>query len=237
MPSFLSCKGIGEAAVDEILKNRPYTDIFNFLWKDDGTWRHSKFNRKSLENLIKIKGFDSLNCVGENKIFSSYKHMFHVLIENYDLIKKTSTRNIDIGKNNLLEISSKTYGMEEWSSKELLDFKIEISGSFNVSEYIPKQVFNKFLEYDVKCVDEIETEKSHGWFVIENSTTKKTKNGKLYYVLDAIGLSSKKHKIYVWTSKNHTEINFEQFSVYIAELNKTEFGFSTNDNKLKKIKI
>lgn len=236
MPSFLSCKGIGEAAIDEILKNRPYTNIHSFLWKDDGTWRHSKFNKRSLENLIKIRAFGSLDCVGKDKLFSSYKHMHHVLIENYDLIKKTSTRDPDLGKTNLNEIATKTFGMEEWSSLELLNFKIEITGSFNVSEYIPLNIFRKFVALDVKCIDNIEEEKVNGWFVVDSATLKKTKTGKSYYVIDAIGLSSQKHKIYVWPGKNSNQnINFEQYAVYIAELSKTDFGFSTNDFKMKRI--
>jgi DNA polymerase III alpha subunit len=238
MPSFLSCKGLGEAAVDEILKNRPYSDIYNFLWKEDGTWRHSKFNKKSLETLIKIRAFDSLNCIGENKLFSSYQHMFYVLIENYDLIKKTSSRDPEIGKKNLKEIAEKSYStINEWSNKEMLDFKINITGSFNVSEYIPQNIFNKFTEHGVKCIDEIENDLSNGWFIVENVSIKKTKTNKIYYVIDSIGFSSKKHKIYVWTGKNSNGINIEPFSLYIAELSKTDFGFSANEKKLKQIKI
>ena len=73
MPSFLSCKGIGDAAIDEIIENRPFTNVNSMLWKDDNKWRFSKFNKRALEALISIRAFDSMDLVGNGKQFENYR--------------------------------------------------------------------------------------------------------------------------------------------------------------------
>ena len=45
VPSFSSCKGIGDAAVQEILSQRPYKGVDDLFWNDDGSWKHSKLNK------------------------------------------------------------------------------------------------------------------------------------------------------------------------------------------------
>lgn len=238
MPSFLSCKGIGDSAIDEILANRPYKNIEDFLWDDNNEWKHSKFNKKSLETLIKIKGFDSLNCVGEGKLFSSYKHMYHVLIENYELVKKTSVKEPDIGKINLYKIAKETYGIEEWTPKEFIEIKFNLTGIYNIFEFIPTNILNKLSDNNITCIDDANgDDKEILWFVVKDTQIKKTKNGKNYLLIDAIGLSAKVHKIYVWLNGKNQDINFDKFTLCIAEMTKSDFGFSTNNFKIKKISL
>lgn len=237
MPSFLSCKGIGESAIDEILLNRPYNSIEDLLWDSKNQWKHSKFNKKSLENLIKIKAFNSLNCVGVNKLFSSYKHMFHVLIENYDEIKKTSIREPEIGKKNLYRIAEETYGMEEWNRNELIDFKKQISGTFNVLDYISKEIIEKLNENNIIPINELESGNSLCWFFINNIEEKKTKNNKIYYLVDGCGLNGKDYKIYIWVNKKMPNLNLTKYNLCISEITKNDFGFTGNIFKIKEIKL
>ena len=83
MPSMVSCKGVGATAVEEIMEMRPFESIEQMLYNEDGSWRPSKFNRKAMETLIKIRAFDSLNCVGPDQVFKSYRHMYEVLMGSY----------------------------------------------------------------------------------------------------------------------------------------------------------
>ena len=87
---------------------RPYNSIEDLLWKQDGTWKHSKFNKKSFENLIKTFSFDSMNIVGEGKLFKNYKQMYHVIIEHYDQLKKKN------GKDLLYKLIKETSDIEDW---------------------------------------------------------------------------------------------------------------------------
>ncbi|NDC78380.1 MAG: hypothetical protein EBZ67_10985, partial [Chitinophagia bacterium] len=104
MPSFLSCKGVGATAIDEILEMRPYKSIDDLLWNEDGTWRHSKFNKKALESLIKIRAFGSMDMVGEGKTFSSYRQMHDIVIGSADQLKKRTKKEPLYGKNKLKEL-------------------------------------------------------------------------------------------------------------------------------------
>jgi DNA polymerase III alpha subunit len=74
-PGFKTVKGVGESAIQEILDNRPYTSIENFLWDESGEFRHSKFNKKAVSALTSIEAFDSMNLVGKDRLFPNYKAM------------------------------------------------------------------------------------------------------------------------------------------------------------------
>ncbi len=52
MPSMTSVKGVGDTAVEEIMAQRPFNSIEEMLWNEDGSWRPSKYNKKSMEALI-----------------------------------------------------------------------------------------------------------------------------------------------------------------------------------------
>ena len=83
MPSMTSVKGVGESAVEELIAMRPINQIEDLLWNEDGTWRPSKFNKKAMEALIKVGAFESVGCIGPDKVFKSYKHMYETLMGEY----------------------------------------------------------------------------------------------------------------------------------------------------------
>ena len=60
VPPLGSIKGVGAAAVTEILQNRPYSRLDDLFFDDDGKWKHSKFNKSCLTSLCKIEAFGSL---------------------------------------------------------------------------------------------------------------------------------------------------------------------------------
>lgn len=233
MPSFLSCKGVGDSAIEEIVANRPYSSIEDLLWNDDGTWRHSKFNKRALESLVKIGAFDSLDIVGPGKLFSSYKQMHYVIVENNDMIRKSTKKEPHLGKNNFYSLIKGTEGMEEWSASEKAVNYVECLGSADLTMVVDNNLLAKLEEKGVKSVDELEIGKDICWFAIQSSTPKKTKNGKNYLSLDVVGPSGKSSRIFCWGwDGNRT---FPPYSMCIAEVEKNDFGLSTTMWKLKEI--
>lgn len=225
MPSLLSCKGLGETAAEEIIANRPYESIEDILWNEDGSWRPSKFNKRSLENLIKAGAFNSLDCVGEGKIFNSYHHMHEVLIENSDLIKKSSKKDPYLGKKTFYEIArALAPDIKEWSRKERADNFVEVFGSLDVLDLAGDPLLELLEQRGVKSIDEWD-KKDVYWMCIKSLVGKKSKNGKNYLLIDAIGPSGRSFKINAW-GWNGVK-TFEQYSVIIAELDRNEFGMST----------
>jgi DNA polymerase-3 subunit alpha len=233
MPSFLSCKGVGESALPEVFENRPYTGIENLLWNEDGTWKHSKFNKKALEALIKVGAFDSLDIVGDGKLFSSYHHMHEVVIEHIDEIKKTTKKDPFKGRTRFYELVEELRDeIEPWSKREQAEHMIEVFGSVDVLSLVPKSFLDKFEEKDVPPIDQLEEgDKNIAWFMVIDSKEMKTKAGKKYLGLTVAGPSGKSILLRAWGWDGKRRFN--DYAVCIAEVDRNDFGCSTALFKVK----
>lgn len=231
MPSFLTVKGIGNAAVEEIELYRPYGSVDDLLWNPDGTWRHSKFNKRALENLIKIGAFESMDLVGTGKQFNSYRAMHACIVENNHKLKHKKN-----GKSELLARLDSNRNTEEWSKEERISFSKDLVGSFDINLIVPLRVRDKLDELKLPSIDDYDPERKSAiyWFIVEETVLKLTKNNREYLLLTATGLSGKKHKIYCWgyDSEKH-DVRSNQ--VYIGELGKTNFGYNTQVFKIKSV--
>jgi DNA polymerase III alpha subunit len=226
MPSLISCKGVGDTAAQEIIASRPYESIEKIFWNEDGSWKPSKFNKKSLDALIKVGAFGSLDIIGDDKLFKSYGHMHHVMIENNDLIKKSPKKDPFLGMKTFYELARTTRDeVEDWSKKELVEMQVEVFGSLDVTALIDPEIILKLDEKGIKPLDEWE-EKNFYWFAIKDSRTKKTKNGKAYLQVEAVSISGKVHRMNVWGAKE--DQSFEPYTVVFAEVDRNDFGFSTS---------
>jgi DNA polymerase III alpha subunit len=230
MPSFLPCKGIGEAAVDEIIENRPYKSLEEMLWYPTGQWRHSKFNKRTLEGLIAIKAFDSLECIGPDKTFNNYKQMHEVLINRNNEIKKWTKKNPTAGMEAFKSAMIETAEIEDWTRRELVDNAIKFLGSFNPATLVPDYILRKFEERGIKPIDEIESSDVY-WFVVTDVKQKKTKNGKPYLLLTTSGLAGQSKRIFCWGWDGRTDIPI--YSVCISEITVDDFGCKTFVSKVK----
>lgn len=228
VPSFRSVKGAGDIAIAEIKQNRKYLALCDLLWKPDGTWRHSKFNKRVLENLIKVEAFGSMDMVGEGKTFSNYKQMHVCLIENFDKLKKKN------GREFLDKLIEETRSLEDWTTIEKVTFYKELVGDINVDLVVDPEVQEYLSKKGVTSIEDAPFGKSLSWFVLAGTKPAKTKNGKPYLLLFAMGPSGKQHKIFLWGAdpeKSNLSVN----SSYIAEIEKNDFGFSSRINTLRKL--
>lgn len=232
MPSMSSCKGVGDTALEEIEQIRPFTSLEEMLWNEDGTWRLSKFNKKSLESLIKIRAFDSMGIVGEGKLFSSYKQMYEVLIEHNAEIKKSGKTDPMRGKKAFRELVENTRGMEEWTKQELVGFSQELLGVLDVGILIPPTMQDKLAEKGVRPVDQWDGKDVY-WAIVIESTPKKTKNGKPYLLLRVMGANGKAVKCFMWGAKEGQEIPLN--TPILAEFDNGNFGLSTDARRVKEL--
>jgi len=232
MPSFLSCKGVGEAAVDEIMENRPYKSVEEMLWYPTGQWRHSKFNKRAMEGLVAIKAFDSLDCIGPDKTFNNYKQMYDILINRTTDIKKWTKKNPTAGMEAFKAALIETNETPDWDRRELVENSTKYLGSFNASILVPDYIMAKLEEKGVKPLDELEKSDVY-WFIITGATPKKTKNGKPYLLINATGSGGKNKRIFCWGWDGVRE--FPLYSVCIAEITVDDFGCKTFASKIKVI--
>lgn len=206
VPAFTSLKGMGGTASNEIIAKRPkdgFKDLEDFFF-DGEDWRWKKLNKRSLEALVKMEGFESLKCVGPNKVFKNYAHMFNTLFGETTKFKKNkyiTYKNFDLIKSRRSTVEELALETDDtdWPVKEKMAQQKEIMGFFDKNLIVGKylKVFN---EFEIEAVDEKEDEKNKSkvWFVVDDVKEKKTKTGKPFLVVTASGMTEKSYNFKVW---------------------------------------
>tara|TARA_R110001592_G_scaffold361584_2_gene672599 strand:+ start:9017 stop:12619 length:3603 start_codon:yes stop_codon:yes gene_type:complete len=232
MPSFMSCKGVGEAAVDEIIANRPYTDIKTMLWNEDGKWRHSKFNKKALESLVRVKAFRSMeNLIGQE--FESYKHMLETIVPNWSSIRKSLKRNAWEGYDNFKVLREENRGLQEFTKREIIINENELFGYVSPETIITEEQINKLRNtaQNIRPVCEWDKEWLY-WFVPTQVTPKKTKNNKYYLRMKITSNDGNSEWLNCWGWNGRTAV--EPYTICVAVINNQEgWGKSCRWSKLK----
>ncbi len=227
VPSFKTVKGVGDVAIEEIVRLRPYNDINDLLWNDDGSWKHSKFNKRVFDNLTKVEAFDSMNIAGQGCKFENYRQMNKCIIENVPLLKKKN------GKETLEKLISDSNLEADWSTFEKIAMYKELMGEINVDLIISPEIQRNLAKKDVKCIDQHDEGKDVVWFIPVRAIKKTSKNGKEYLLLTVIDQSAKEHRIFIWGADDDSSIMMN--TPYVAEVEKTGFGFSSRLTKMKQL--
>lgn len=254
MPSFMSCKGVGGSAIEEIIEKRPYNTIEELLWDDDFKWKHSKFNKKALESLVKIGAFGSMDIVGEGKLFNSYRHMHQTMfgshiemitkkkkgieiteeveLDHANMLKRSPKGDPHEGLKNFYELVRRCADTQDWTSSEKAENMVEVFGTVDVALMIDPEILERLDQKGVRPIDDIEEgEKDLAWFCIQKAIPKETKNKKKYLLLEAVGLSGKVVKVFCWGWDGIRK--FKPYAMCLAEVEKNDFGCATSAWKLK----
>lgn len=238
MPSFMSCKGVGKTAVSEIMGKRPYTSIYDLLWNPDGSWKHTKFNKRNMQALIKIEAFDSLDCIGEDKIFKNYAHMYRTLLDgkNWDLLRKKLKKDTFDTQVEKLENLASEADTADWSLDEKIENTKQLLGQMNLDLVLRKKTQKKLLDKGYVSINDYpdDGESCLVWFVLEDKQDRTTKYGNKYMLLHGSGLSGAVEKIYLWECGD--DFNLESNKAYIALVDKNDFGFTTKARFVNMIK-
>jgi DNA polymerase-3 subunit alpha len=224
MPSFSSCNGIGDTAIDEIISNRPYKSIYDMFWKDNGKWKLSKFNKKAVDSLIRIKALDSMEIVGTNKMFESYKHAYEAIIPNWSKLKKSLKKNPFEGRDLFNQAVEETVGAGEWNRMEIIKNDMDLLGSVSVEKIVPQSHINRFKQEGWLPLDEY-SGKYFYWFIVVSQTVRMTKNGKQYLRLKVMGQNGHQEWMNVWSWNGIDHI--EPYTVCVAEVTENPFGKSS----------
>lgn len=227
IPSFKTVTGIGDAAIEEIMENRPYRDLRDLLW--NGTeWRHAKMNKRVLDALIRIGGLDSLGMVGKGKLFEHARHLHEIVIGNYDLLRKRD------GFNTLIMLIASEPVPQDWSQQEKLEMQRSLVGNVNVDELVSPSMVAKLSEKGIPSIDELEIgEKQISWFLVAGAEVKKTKTGKNYLKISAYGSTSTARTIMCWGYKSDSPPTAG--GLWLAEVERNEGGWSTVSWRMRSI--
>jgi len=226
VPSFYSCKGIGASAISEIIENRPYASIETMLWNEDGSWRHSGFNKKAVSVLLQLGAFESIDW---RSTFSSYKQFHNIVIDNWDDLKKSTKKDPHKGQNIFKQLLLESEDKSEWTFGELAGFSQDLSGTINIAALLPEKLLNAVAAKGILDLDKWSQEDVY-WFMVIAASNKKTKTGRNYVIMNVVGLEGKVYKLWVWNAEPDSII--KPFTLAAAQIKSGDMGYSTNWNKI-----
>lgn len=197
LPSMSSIKGIGVAAIAEAEQLRPYKNLEDLLWDDDGNWKHSKFNKSAMRLLVRTESLKSMDLVGPGRQFPNWKALEYVLVDNADDLRKKLKSDPERHHRLLKQYCSEAQSIPDWSTDEKIADRIELMGSFDATVVISQEAIDAIEEMGIPPISAMETSGAY-WFVLTGVRVRATKNGKEYLMLDTMGEMGIKKNIQVW---------------------------------------
>jgi DNA polymerase-3 subunit alpha len=203
-------KGVGDAAIYQILAHRPFLDAEDLLFREEVVY--SKLNKKSLDALCRAGALDLLS----DERFSGRKHFWSACVVDRPKSKKKLLENI------------KLYEPEgDFSNEEIIQFKADLTGVFPMSLVVKESMIQKLRDRFIPPISEFDSALSLCWFIPRKIAQKKTKNGKAYWIVEVVDSNNKTEKIRCWginPKKDRILIN----RPYMARLDHNhQWGFST----------
>jgi len=237
MPSLSSAKGIGDAAITEIVKLRSkqkgkmFSSLDSILFDKEMNWQVSKFNKKAMEALIHIKAFDSMDIVGPNKTFENYHHMEVALLPKWSKWKKKLKSDPTKGYTDMLASIEESAGTPPYTRKEIITNEFGHLGSVNLETVIPPRYAQVFREKEFKPICEYENPTDAYWWIITKIVKKKTKTGNQYLRLRVMGSSGKQEWMNCWGWNGEDEV--APYTVCVGIVSSNTFGKSTKWSKMR----
>jgi len=205
-----SIKGLGAVAIQQIIQNRPFNTVEEFLFHPDV--KYSKLNKKALDALCRGQALNDL--VDER--FTGLRHFWSACVVDRPRKEKNLTENIE------------KYAPEgDFTEEEKLEYMVNLTGVFPINAVVTPRVRQKLDELYIPPISEFDPELGVTWFIPRECKLKKTKNGKNFYVVKVIDDNNETNTIRCWgvdPKRDSVHIN----RPYMARLNyNQQWGFST----------
>ena len=245
VPPLTSLKGVGDKAVEEVFRNRPYNNLDELFYDEIGNWKHSKLNKTAFVSLSKMEAFKSLEEFKSQKL-ENHKQLHDIIINNYNTLKKgrygiTKTaykKAIKAGETpidiiNVLIDKFEYYMTCDWTRSEKIKNYYELSNDASDDLLFPPDLVKKLEDKEIDSIFEIDPgARGIGWFTIIEVVKKQTKKGKPFMRLKCVDNQSKSGWLRVWGSFNEDV----SYTTWLSDVhNDASWGMSTSINKMKKI--
>ena len=205
-----SIKGLGDAAIDQILNNRPFDDIESFLFNESIVY--SKLNKKALDVLCRCGALDSLM----DERFTGGKHFWTAICIDRPRKPKNLVENIT------------EYAPEgDFSDEEKIAYLVELTGVFPFNRVMKENIYQQLNQAFIPPIANYDPELCEVvWFIPRTVIPKKTKKGKDYWIIEAIDDTNTLTRIRCWGVQPYDRIHVNK--PYMAKLEYNEkWGFST----------
>jgi DNA polymerase III subunit alpha len=207
-----SIKGLGDAAIDQILNNRPFNKIEEFLFNENIIY--SKLNKKALDVLC-LSG--TLNTLIDDR-FTGGKHFWTAICVFRPRKEKNLAENIE----------NEIFAAEgDFSDEEKIGYLVELTGVFPFNRVMKPEIYEQLntafippiANYDPSLCEVV-------WFIPRKVIPKKTKTGKAYWILEVIDDTNNLTRIRCWGIQDYDRVFINK--PYMAKLEHNDkWGFST----------
>jgi len=235
-PSFLTVTGVGTSAVNELLVKRPYRKLEDLLWDENGTWRHSKFNSKSLGALVTLGAFDSMQIVGPGRTFENYKQLHHVIVDGQAELKKRLKKDPEYHTRRLAELIEESKTLTDWTRDEIVKNQIELYGSIDPDALLDDDLRMQLKAHDIPPLEECTTAK-YGtyWMVLSDGKKKTARTGNNFFQLACYGSDGAIHRMFVWSTAEHQISELKKYACYVVRVKKDKLGFSCSLRDMREV--
>ncbi len=208
---FSSIKGLGDAAVKQIMDNRPFNNIEDFLFNEDIIY--SKLNKKALDVLVRS---EALNPLVDDR-FTGLKHFWSAVAVDRAKNKKRFLKNVE------------SYAPEgDFTDEEMIEYKVNLTGVFPTHLVMTDNVRQQLDKLDIPPLGDYDTEVGVAWFIPREIIKKKTKKNKDYWIVKVIDSTSTTTSIKCWGVKDEDTLHINR--PYMARLDyDDQWGFSVRN--------
>ncbi len=207
----LSIKGLGEAAIDQIVSNRPFTTIESLLFNEN--IKYTKLNKKCLDVLFRAGAVNDLI----DYRFNGLKHAWSACVVDRPRDIKKLNENIE------------AYSPEgDFTPEENVVNVFELTGNFPLDKIVDERTKQLLAGKFVQPISEYDEELEWVWGVPINATFKQTQKGADYLIVDLIDSNFVKTSVRCW-GVNKKYDNISLYSLYMLRPKYSgEWGFSSN---------
>ena len=203
-------KGLGDAAIQQIVDHRPFNNIEEFLFHDDIVY--SKLNKKALDVLCRSGALNKLM----DERFTGRKHFWSAVAVERVYNRKKFNENIEAYQDEA-----------DFSVAEEIDNLTTLTGIFPMHLVMTDEVRQRLEANYVPAISDYDPELGLVWFIPREIIRKKTKNGKPYWIVAVIDSNSVLTKFRCWgivEGKDRIHLN----RPYMGKLDyDPAWGFST----------
>ena len=207
-----SIKGLGEAAIHQVLRARPFHNIEDFLFNENIVY--SKLNKKALDVLCRSQ---TLNCLMDDR-FSGLKHFWSAVAVDRAKTKKKFHENIKL-----------FYPEGDFLEEEKIEYLVDLTGLFPIQDVVNRKMMTDLESKYVLPISEYDEELQLVWFIPRQLIAKRTRNDKDFYIMNVIDSNSQLTTIKCWgvsLTRDIVHIN----RPYMARVKYDEqWGFSINN--------
>lgn len=219
IPPLSSVKGLGDSAISELLKYRPFASIDELIHHP--TLDYRKFSKKGLDSLSRA---GALNFMIDKR-FTGTKH-FWASLQMFDRKAAEKKKKPKFFQDFIDEAAQDFSG--DFSKTEVINNTVELTGLFPVELVATPNLLRMLNSKGVPPISEFDPDLLVAWLIPREVIQKATGKGKPYYIVKATDINSAFVEIKCWgVDLERDQVYTDR--VYAVKLQYDDtWGFSTN---------